>query len=410
MSKESRKRARDELTISTYSEEPTVAVGSFFNGFDVPTDADFKVYKHKHSQKSVFHGENEKLEFDGVPEDVDESEYAVAVYDPTSKSLDIFKAPVLVGSVSSKAHKIAKGPKIKQNNVRANIQRNALGEAFGTKKAKKAITDLERNRIDADKLAGVQTDIIDAVKTGTQSLPTREELKQTVLDDRPTPDCDIDATNVADIYPIASIIPKRELQFIRVDAILNASTLEEKLALLPYKESNFIKQQLPKITSDSQKTKLQLIYYASLLLGFYAKRRISNKTALTNELNNPSEVLIDGLLDRFAVSKTGEFGRAKDRGYKIDPHHEDKLLCYLLALIMHINNFIVEISPLAQELSIKPMRLVGLFRALGAVVKSATVAEAEAFGIPKAAASSYKIASLKVPFKLPEMTRRSRRN
>ncbi|KAH3687816.1 hypothetical protein WICPIJ_001191 [Wickerhamomyces pijperi] len=409
MSNENRKRARDELTIATYTEEPTVAVGGFFNGFNVPTDTNFKIYKNKHSEQFVFHGENDKLEFDGVPE-ADNSEYAIAVYDPSLKSVDIFKAPVFVGSVTSKSHKFAKGPKIKQNNVRANIQRNALGEAFGTKKAKKAITDLERNRIDADKLADIQTDIIDAVKTGTESLPTREELKQTVLDDRPTPACDVEATNVEDIYPILNIIPKKELQFIRVDAILNASTLNEKLDLLPYKESTFIKQQLPKISSETQKTKLQLIYYASLLLGFYAKRRISNKTALSNELNNPSEVLIDGLLERFAVSKTGEFGRAKDRGYKVDPHHEDKLLCYLLALIMHINNFIVEIPPLAQELSIKPMRLVGLFRALGATVKSASVAEAEAFGVPKAAAASYKVATLKVPFKMPEMTRRGRRN
>ncbi|KAH3680116.1 hypothetical protein WICMUC_000517 [Wickerhamomyces mucosus] len=407
-----KKRSRDEsseIRISSFIGEPSLAVGSFFNGFNAPESAEFQLYHKKHTNESIFHGETDKLEYNGIPEDDDNSEYAIAVYDPTHKSIDIYKAPVLLGSVTSKAHKHVKGPAIKQNNIRANVQRNALGEAFGTKKAKKAISDLERNRIDADKLVDAQTDIIDTVRTGTDSLPTRDQLTETVLNDRPTPVAVVDATNVEDVYPIYNIIPKRELNFVRVDPILNETDNEKRVEQLPYKESPFINLQISRITSEDQKQKLQLIYYASLLIGFYQKRRLSNKVALTTELNNPAEVLVDGLLERFTILKPGEFGRSKDRGFKVDPHHEDKLLCYLLALILHINNFIVEITPLAQELSLKPSRLVGLFKALGGTVKSATVAEAEAFGIPKSAASSYKIASLKVPFKLPQMTRRGRK-
>lgn len=75
---------------------------------------------------------------------------------------------------------------------------------------------------------------------------------------------------------------------------------------------------------------------------------------------------------------------------------------------MHLDNFIVEVPPLAQQLNLKPSRLVNLFKILGATVKGATVSQAEAFGIPKSSAATYKIATLRVPFKLPEMTRRGR--
>lgn len=409
------KRKRDqestsELRVASYTKEPTVAIGSFFNGFSVSEDTDFQLYQKKHTDDVfVFHGETERLEYTGATLDEDSSDYAVAVYDPVNKSVDLYQAPVLLGSVISKAHRKVKGPKVKQSNVRNNIQRNALGEAFGTKKAKKAISDLERNRIDADKLADVEADIVDTVKASTDTLPTRDQLTETVLNDRPTPACNVEATNVEDIYPVSGIIPKRELSFIRVGPILNEEDITKRVELLPYQNSQYITSQLASIKSENQTQKLQLIYYASLLIGVYQHRRIHNKVALTSELNSPPEVLIDGILERFTIARPGQFGRAKDRGFTIDPHSEDKLLCYLLATILHINNFIIEISPLAQELSLKPSRLVGLFKALGCGVKSATVAEAEAFGIPKSQAASYKIASLKVPFKLPQMTRRGRR-
>lgn len=155
--------------------------------------------------------------------------------------------------------------------------------------------------------------------------------------------------------------------------------------------------------------KLQLLYYLSLLLGVYENRRVSNKDKLLERLNSPPELLIDGILDRFTIARGGHFGKSKNRSYFIDPQNEDKLLCFILTIVMHLDNFLVEISPLAQELGIKPSRIVNLFRILGAIVKGATVSQAEAFGIPKSAAATYKIASLKVPFKLPELTRRGRR-
>ncbi|CAI4735195.1 BDM_1a_G0045170.mRNA.1.CDS.1 [Saccharomyces cerevisiae] len=408
------KRSVSEIEIESVQDQPSVAVGSFFKGFRAPSDTTFDLYKKKKSEKDEFvlHGENERLEYEGYTDSSSQAsnQYVVGLFNPEKKSIQLYKAPVLVSKVVSKSSKNLRGPKIKsKSDTRPSALRNALGEAFGTKKAKKAIADLERNRIDSDKLTDSAIDIVDSVRTASKDLPTRAQLDEITSNDRPTPLANIDATDVEQIYPIESIIPKKELQFIRLSSILKEADKEKKLELFPYQNnSKYVAKKLDSLTHPSQMTKLQLLYYLSLLLGVYENRRVNNKTKLLERLNSPPEILVDGILSRFTVIKPGQFGRSKDRSYFIDPQNEDKILCYILAIIMHLDNFIVEITPLAHELNLKPSKVVSLFRVLGAIVKGATVAQAEAFGIPKSTAASYKIATMKVPFKLPEMTRRGR--
>lgn len=405
------KRNFTEVGVSSYQEEPSVAVGSFFKGFQAPNDTLFELYKNKKdSDKFVLHGENERLEYEGkVDEDfAASSQYVVGVYDASTKSVELYKAPMFSTKVISKFTKNLMGPAIKQSDVRASIMRNALGEAFGTKKAKKAIADMERNRIDSDKLVDSAIDIVDSVKAASKDLPTQEQLQETVSSDRPTPVANLDATDVEQIYPLYNIIPKNEWAFIRVGPIMKEKDAEKRLEYFPHTKFQYIVKKLPTLTQASQMQKLQLLYYLSLLVGVYDNRRVNNKTKLLERINNPPDVLLDGILQRFTISKPGQYGKSKDRSFFIDPQREDKILCYILTIIMHLDNFIVEVPPLAQQLNLKPSRLVNLFKILGATVKGATVSQAEAFGIPKSSAATYKIATLRVPFKLPEMTRRGR--
>lgn len=403
------KRSINEVHIDSIEDNEALAIGSFFKQFRAPTETEFDLYRRKASRNEyILHGENERLEYDGHTDALSNgTQSLVALYNPTKKSMQLYRAPILVSKATAKSTKNLKGPSIKNADVRGSVLRNALGEAFGTKKAKKAIADLERNRIDADKLTDVAVDIVDAVRTASKDLPTREQLNEAVANDRPTPVANVDATDVEQIYPIESIISDYELQFIRVAPLLKETDVEKKMESFPF-ASKYVAKKLEVLTQSSQLQKLQLLYYLSLLLGVYSARRVNNKKKLLEILNSPPETLIDGVLDKFTVAKPGQFGRSKDRSFFIDPQHEDKLLCYILTIMLHLDNFIVEISPLAQELNTKPSKIVALFRVLGALVKGATVAQAEAFGVAKSAANSYKIATLRVPFKLPEMVRRGR--
>ncbi|EMG51079.1 DNA-directed RNA polymerase I 49 kDa polypeptide, partial [Candida maltosa Xu316] len=388
---------------NSVTEEPVAAVGSFFNGLTVPSSAEFDLYKHKKRDDYVLHGETETLDYNG--ESNNENEYVVAIYDPNTKSVELYKTPYVSTKVTAKSNRIYKGPKIKSKGVRNINQRNALGEAFGTKKAKSAITNLEKNRIDSEKLQDFELDIVDSVKETTRDLPSTKEEASKI--DRPAPLANVDATNVEDIYPIDKIIPQKDWQYLRVGSFFNA---EDPLELLPFNKSDFIKKQLPILIQQKNTTKLQMLYYASVLFGVYDNRRVKDRQTLCTRLQNKvPESLIDGVLENFTISRVSQFGKSKDRSFIIDPHHENKLLTYLFILLLHINNFAVELVPLSKDLKLKNTTLVALFRALGAIIKSATVGEAEALGIPKSAAGTYKIATLKVPFKLPELTRRGKR-
>lgn len=399
-----------ELRVEKCHTEPSVVVGSFFNGLEVPSSTEFSLYQHKSkSDNFVLHGENTTLEYNGQSEE-DCNDYVVAYYDPSTKAVELFRAPMVIGKVTSLASRVHKGPKIRLRGVRNVVQRNALGEAFGTKKAKAAIVNFEKNRIDSEKLQDMELDIVDNVKELTLDLPSREQLQDVSVHDRPTPWADVDATSVEDIYALENIVPKREFSAIRIDAILAEEDAEKRLEMMPWTKSAFVSQNLPKFVALNKKREVAMLYYASLLLGVYANRRVRDKTTLMERLGNkPAEILVDGILERFAVSRTSTFGKLKDRAFIIDPHHEDKLLCYLIALLFHIDNYTLGLLPLANELNMKTTRLTTLFRAMGATVKPIGVGLAEAIGLTKREASTYKVAVLKVPFKIPEMVKRGNR-
>lgn len=51
--------------------------------------------------------------------------------------------------------------------------RNALGEIFGTKKAKASIRARERNRVDVSAMEGVMDFVMDVIDKGAVGLPTQ---------------------------------------------------------------------------------------------------------------------------------------------------------------------------------------------------------------------------------------------
>lgn len=397
-----------DIAVSKYHDEPLVAVASFFNGITVPLQVPFTGYVNKR-QRHVLHGEGDTLDYDGNDDASGDNQYYVAVYDAKLKLMEVFPAPVVEALVTARLKRRYDGPDIKLSGQRIATQRNALGEAFGTKKAKLAIANLERNRIDSDKLLGMELDIVDTVREGTGLLPSKAHMEQLVVESRPTPPCHPEATLVSDVYPVLEILLKAELAAIRVQPIMDELDHDKQMEMMPHRKLAYVAKHLPAAVALGNTRKVQLLYYISLLMGVYASRRTRDKLMLLARLNEPAAVLIDGVLNRFTVPRTLTFGKLKDRLFAIDPHHEDKLLCYMLALIMHVDSFVVELPPLANELQMKPMRLVSLFKALGATIKSATVGQAEAFGVPKAQAANHKVATLKVPFKVPQMTKIARK-
>lgn len=396
-----------ELKVVSCSQQPEMVVGSFFNGLQIPASTDFDIYKHKLHDKYVLHGENTTLEYNGQTEPEQNKDYVVAFYDKKSKAVQLFRAPVVPTVVTSKEQRVNKRPKVKLRGLRNAEQKIALGREFGTKKVKAKISNYDRNRIDSNKLEGMEIDIIDNVTNITSAISNKEQMESASTSSSVAPPVNATATSVEDLYAIEKIIPKDEWNTIRVHTIMEEPDLEKRLELLPYGKSAYVAKKLHSLVSGGRTTKVQILYYASLLFGVYNCRRVSSKAALLERLENrATDKLIDGVLERFTALKASGVGKTKDRSFVIDPFHEDKLLCYLLALLFHIDDFMIEINPLANELNMKPTRLTNLLRALGASTKPASASMAEALGLSKRDAMTYKVAVLKVPFTPPELIKR----
>lgn len=416
----SQKQLAESVRISQVHNEDNsgskkLAVASF-GAVLVPDTTEFQVFEkksHGHERKEMLvHGENTGIEYEGKTEQ-GQSQYIVALYDEDNGSIELYPGTNYVEMSSAvTANKYSKLPRIKSKNVLRVHQRNKLGETFGTRKAKKAITDLEVNKIDATMLDDIQTDLVDSVASTTANLPTQDEVQASMAQDRPIPPHNLEAQQREDIYPLFGVVPKREWNLIRVEAILREQDEEARRAMVPSGSSEFVSARLAGLTDASKHTeRLQLLYYVAVLMtAFNARKTCHNKAALTKSLLNPPDMIVNGIIDRFVASKGGSnFGRSKDRAFVIDTTHESKLLCYLLALILRLDNYILEILPLATQLGLKPSRLTEVLRQLGCNIKNATALQAEALGLSRQVAASYKIATLSAPLKLPDVVRRKRR-
>lgn len=378
----------------------------------------FKVFSNpkRKRQARLIEGQNKAnshVEYRGV--ETQEQRYCLVVKDKETNKIELVEVPVFdIDAVVANERTKHLEQSIDQNGVENWQQRTKLGEAFGTKRAKTAITDVTRNRIDAEMLEGMEDAIVNNVKTRTVNMQSNfdaanEASNSDVNEHRPIPRFDAEATDVRNVYPITNIISQQDL-----DALLGL--VEEMQSIghigaidkLPYKDSEFIKAQVEHVMSEDTNVgpRLQLLFYASFLIAVYKNRRVNSKQQLIEKIPNAPRPLFDNVLNEFTTSKPGKFGTSKERSFVFDPFHTDKLLCYLFALMLHINSFELDVTPIAHELSSPVTKIESLFRNLGCVVRRATKEDLKQRELSNA--NGYKIATLSAPLKLPNLTKRRR--
>ncbi|VEU20396.1 DEKNAAC101257 [Brettanomyces naardenensis] len=403
------------VTASTHKPSDTI-LASLMNGIRIPQSTNFELYQHKKRKLNdlIIHGENENLLYDGAIKDGENSvsgapEYCLGLYDPTSRSLKLIRTKLIPTKTEPK-----KFLKVSENyedmsKVTYMEQRNRLGAEFGTSRAKAALNSYKKNRVDASKLAESELDIAEGIQKTTDSMPNRAKLTEMIeLENRLIPPYNQDATAVEDVYPLEGIISATEQNLIKVDVLLkeiqNGTEARKLLEYMPYysENGNYLERKLAAISPDTQdaKLKLQIVYYISVLMGLYFNRRSRTKDKLLEELQNPPASLI---LNKCLETFTDYNGKRSH--FYMDPMNEDRLICYILVLMLKLEDYSLAVSPLAQELATKPSKLSSLLRSLGCTSKVATVSEREAWGLPRSS-GSYKISQLRVPFKLPPMIRR----
>lgn len=441
-------------SLNVIPSEGDVVVASFTNSTSIPDSVSMDLYtSSKTPNKAILHGESKDNTLQYDADELDDSQYVIGVYDSKSKSIKLVSNTKMFSGRVNATSSLINDAKLVKQLKRKDLssdgtfaeRRNALGEEFGTKKAKKAITEAARNKIDSGLLEDSQVDIVDNIRKSTKSMPDREAMAKMVeKENRVVPPCNADATNVENIYPIEEIVPETILQCFPIDIFFQSTEDEgegdndeilKKLKYLPYvpakergsnhqKKSTFgrlIANVLSERSSlsessnisDDLKWKLQLISFTSMLVGFYFNRRSTRRDKLMESYHNvPPARSINYMLQLFANFKNknknknvNEFDFDREiRIFNMGPKEEDKLLCYIIVLFLSLFDYRLELASLAADLSLKPSKLLALVRTLGCTVVNPTKSENK-----DASSTNTKIAVLRVPFKAPELVRRFRR-
>ncbi|KAF5392112.1 hypothetical protein D9757_003204 [Collybiopsis confluens] len=237
--------------------------------------------------------------------------------------------------------------------------RTALGETFGTKKAKAAIRAQERNRVDVGAMQGVMQHVVEGIDEKAGGLLTQEDAKELADSARLIPPFSSTATEPAKVYPLNEMIPDSELKALDIAPVQDSIKNNGSTAgILPWKFSKWINNHLKRIGQQekNRKARKQKFRPAQGL----------DKNTVYEKMNNVPTIVVDGLLSRFTETTRGS------SVHIFTSAMSTKLLAYLLALCLHVDDFTSDPKMLADDLSMSLTSIQSAYKNLGCKLKTLT--------------------------------------
>lgn len=275
--------------------------------------------------------------------------------------------------------------------------RNELGQAFGTKKAKKAIAAITENAIaprrNADgsepkpqKLGAADIALMETIKESTTSVPTREALQAVVDAAKPIPKGNFTADEIQDVYVPQEIIGEEVLRAIPVrdwqEAVKNAEPVQVR--------SRFVAHRINRVgTDDNAVQRLRILRYLLFLMIFWmttkqgkerGTREILKRDKLREELSPAPEVVIENIRRKF--SENGVMRK----------FHTDLLMTHCCAFALVLESFDLNTWDLKEDLKVEQKQLNQYFSEIGARTR-----------VSKSAERTDHMAKLALPLQFPKM-------
>jgi DNA-directed RNA polymerase I subunit RPA49 len=365
-----------------------------------------------------------RLDFTAQQQSNQDVAHYVAVYDPQTSSLQVLPAhPVtLRTTLRAEAQEVAA-----QKAARSYTQqREDLGQAFGTKKAKKALaskvenaitTNADRNRV-GGKLDNVESAVMDSVKEASDAMPAKQAQQEEILASKPIPKPNLNATEAENVYPIGMLIPATDMRNLTVKEWQDANGEDLKLS------SRFVAHRVNPIAVRDDVQRLKALKYLMLLLEFNlalkpagkAGKKVPQKDQLRSKLEDWPETLIESVRRRFSDNN------------ELNKWHMDNLITHMAAISLFIDGYKTDTHDLREDLRLenkqyvltsnylypimltKVYRMSQYFMELGCKVNNPTEKEQADFKIPnKAVAAQRRVAKLKIPLDFPKVRMMPRR-
>ncbi|KAI0552071.1 RNA polymerase I associated factor, A49-like protein [Xylaria curta] len=295
----------------------------------------------------------------------------IGVFDPATGKLSVVEAKKMA------VRGVVRSQQPKEEDVESRIAsknmmelRNDLGQAFGTKKAKKALAAITENAIidndrKTDKLAASSQAMITAIGEVTHTMASKEDLQAAADAAKPVPPGNFEAREIQDVYTPQGLIGGELLNAIPIKDWQDAVKKGANKMLT----SAFIASRLNPIgEGPDSAVRLKALRYLEFLIKFSKlvkgrTPRIPPPDKLRQLLQPAPEPVIQSIRRKFSSNQL------------IDKFHRDLLYTYCCALAAILSNFEFETSKIRYDLGLDDKQFGQYFREIGGRIKKATGAE-----------------------------------
>ncbi|KAG5950820.1 hypothetical protein E4U53_004346 [Claviceps sorghi] len=293
----------------------------------------------------------------------------IGVYDPKTGKLDVVEAKRMVVRGLVRAKQVAESS---TGENKAMIDRRIdLGQAFGTKKAKKAIRDKALNAIAPQRKPGeppaeinwAGKAVLQSVGQITTQMSTKEELQSAVDEAKPVPKANLDAQDIHDVYDPNSIIGADILNLVPIREWQERARHSEGIQTT----SRFVAARVNAIaTNNDALTRLRVLRYFNFVLTFYLNtkpgkqrgtRQVPPRDKLRELLAPAPEAVVENIRRKFS-----------DAGV-VRKFHIDLLMAHCCVYACIVDNFEVDTQNLRDDLRLDQKSMNNYFHEIGGRVK-----------------------------------------
>lgn len=250
-------------------------------------------------------------------------------------------------------------------------RRTDLGQAFGTKKAKKALNDKIINAIGPAFKKGEKTTIkideagkamLSSVGAITSTMASRSDLQAVVDAAKPVPVANLDAEDIQDVYDPKQIIGTEILNQVPVlewqEKVKHGDSVQVA--------SRFVAARINQIASNQHGLeRLRVLRYMLFVLMFYLSTKPGRKgvrlaaqpDVLREKLAPAPEAVIQNIRRKFS------------EGGELRKFHIDLLMTHMCVFACIVDNFEVDTQSLMEDLRLDQRTMNSYFHEIGGRVK-----------------------------------------
>ncbi|KAI1777783.1 RNA polymerase I associated factor, A49-like protein [Hypoxylon cercidicola] len=322
----------------------------------------------------------------------------IGVFDPQTGQLSVVEAKKMaVRGVVRSQEAPEEDPAERQASKTMLELRNNLGEAFGTKKAKKALAAITENAIapekavtDADgnplKLNSSSQALMESINDVTKGMASKEDLQAAADAAKPVPPGNFNAEEIQDVYTPEDLIGGETLNAVPIrDWQEQIKKGQNKATPIQFTSTRLV----PIGEGPNPVHRLRTLRYLEFLIKFVkaarpgkerGTKRIPPRDKLAEILKPAPEPVIENIRRKF--SSNGEMRK----------FHTDLVYTYCCALAAILSNYSFDTAPIRYDLGLDEKQFGQYFREIGGKVK-----------VSKEKGNHRQIAVLALPLEFPKV-------